>query len=197
MWSTTVEDVVNNYDNYTHPYTELKQCLCRAYGKSDMQKVNDLLNLPPLGSEKLSVLMDNILSLWPDTTTKNTSKLLLGLFLGSLPLLLGAQLANFPATTPGQLTATDAIWAQSGGQLSAAEVVVAAAVPGLHRSLSPHHNVGGNRGRAAQPSLVAGGSTKKRWLHNHIPVANRHRFYHASWGSKARKCDRCTWTPGN
>ena len=110
MWSTTVEDVVNNYDNYTHPYTELKQCLCRAYGKSDMQKVNDLLNLPPLGSEKLSVLMDNILSLWPDTTTKNTSKLLLGLFLGSLPLLLGAQLANFPATTPGQLTATDATW---------------------------------------------------------------------------------------
>ena len=197
MWSTTVEDVVNNYDNYTDPYTELKQCLCRAYGKSDMQKVNDLLNLPPLGSEKLSVLMDNILSLWPDTTTKNTSKLLLGLFLGSLPLLLGAQLANFPATTPGQLTATDAIWAQSGGQVSAAEVVVAAAVPGLHCSLSPHHNAGGNRGRAAQPSLVAGGSTKKRRLHNHIPVANRHRFYHARWGSKARQCDRCTWTPGN
>ena len=93
--------------------------------------------------------------------------------------------------------ATDAIWAQSGGQVSAAEVVVAAAVPGLHRSLSPHHNAGGNRGRAAQPSLVAGGSTKKRRLHNHIPVANRHRFYHAKWGSKARQCDRCTWTPGN
>ena len=43
-----------------------------------MQKVNNLLDLPNLGSEKPSVLIDNILSLWPDTTTKNTSKLLLG-----------------------------------------------------------------------------------------------------------------------
>ena len=68
------------------PYTELKQRLCRAYGRSEMQKVNDLLDLPNLGSEKPSVLMDNILSLWPDTSTRNSSKLLLGLFLRRLPL---------------------------------------------------------------------------------------------------------------
>ena len=52
--------------------------------------------------------MDNIMSLWPDTTTKNTSKLLLGLFLRRLPLQMMAQLAKFPATTPTQLAA-DAI----------------------------------------------------------------------------------------
>ena len=73
----TVKDVVNNYADFTDPYTELKRQLCRAYGKTEMQKVNDLLDLPPLGAEKPSVLMDNILSLWPDATTRETSKLLL------------------------------------------------------------------------------------------------------------------------
>ena len=70
----TVEDVVNNYAAYADPYTELKWRLCRAYSKTEMQKVNDILDLPPLGAEKPSVLMDNILSLWPDVTTRETSK---------------------------------------------------------------------------------------------------------------------------
>ena len=88
-----------------------------------MQKVNDLLDLPPLGAEKPSVLMDNILSLWPDAATRETSKLLLGLFLRRLPLQMRSQLANFPATSPAELaTAANAIWSQSGGQVSAAEV---------------------------------------------------------------------------
>ena len=76
---------MNNFASFADPFTELKQCLCSAYSRSDMQKVNNLLDLPNLGSEKPSVPLDNILSLWPDTTTKNTSKLLLGLFLHRLP----------------------------------------------------------------------------------------------------------------
>ena len=70
-----------------------------------MQKVNDLLDLPNLGSEKPFVLMDNILSLCSDTTTKNTSKLLLGLFLRRLPLQMRSQLANYPANSPAELAA--------------------------------------------------------------------------------------------
>ena len=126
----TVEDVVNNYATYTDPYTERKRQLCRVYGKTEMQMVNDLLDFPPLGAEP-SVLMGNILSLWPDATTRETSKLLLGLFLRRLPLQMRSQLANFPATSPAKLaTAADAIWSQSGGQVSAAEVTVAAAPGG-------------------------------------------------------------------
>ena len=106
----TVKEVVNNHTAFADPYTELKQGLCRAYGRSDMQKVNDLLDLPNLGSEKLSVLMDNILSLWPNTTTKNTSKLLLGLFLRRLLLQMRSQLANYSANSPTELAAADAIW---------------------------------------------------------------------------------------
>ena len=54
--------------------------------------------------------MDNILSLWPDTTNKNTSKLLLSLFLCRLPLQMRTQLANYPASSPAELAAAaDAI----------------------------------------------------------------------------------------
>ena len=61
--------------------------------------------------------------------TKETLKLLLGLFLRRLLLQMRSQLANFPATSPTQLAATaDAILTQSGGQVSAAEVTVVAAV---------------------------------------------------------------------
>ena len=42
-----VEDVVNNYAAYADPYTELKQRLCRVYTRTKMQKVNNLLDLPP------------------------------------------------------------------------------------------------------------------------------------------------------
>ena len=135
----TVEDVVNNYAAYADLYTELKQRMCRAYGRTEMQKVNDLLDLSPLGAEKPSVLMDNILSfLWPDTAIRETSKLLLRLFLRRLLLQMRSQLANFPATSPTELaTAADAIWSQTGGQVSGAEVTVAAVVTSRPRLRRP------------------------------------------------------------
>ena len=59
----SIEDVMNNFALLANPYKELKQCLYRAYGHTEQQKVNNLLELPPLSAEKQSVLMDNILSL--------------------------------------------------------------------------------------------------------------------------------------
>ena len=101
----SIEDVVNNFVVFTNPFKELKQCLCWAYGCTEQQKVNDLLDLPPLGTEKPSIPMDNILSLWPHTT-----KLLLGMFLCRQ---MRAQLAKYQADSLGRLaTAADAIWAQ-------------------------------------------------------------------------------------
>ena len=195
----TVKEVVNNHTAFADPYTELKQGLCRAYGRSDMQKVNDLLDLPNLGSEKLSVLMDNILSLWPNTTTKNTSKLLLGLFLRRLLLQMRSQLANYSANSPTELatTAADAIWSQSGGQVSAAAVTVVAVTSGRPRSPSPRSGAGGSRGRQAQ-ALKSGGAGKKKWPCNHTPAANGLCFYQTNFRALAQKCEHgCHWTPGN
>ena len=195
----TVEDIIDNYTDFADPYTELKQRLCRAYGRSEMQKVNDLLDLPNLGSEKPSVLMDNILSLWPDTSTRNSSKLLLGLFLRRLPLQMRSQLANFPATTPAQLAAAaDAIWSQSGGQVSAAAVTVAAATSGRPRSPSPRPNANGNRGRNSTPapkrgSGGGGGAPRKQRWKDPVPGLC---FYHCNFGARATKCEHgCQYTP--
>ena len=160
-----------------------------------MQKVNDLLDLHNLGSEKPSVLMDNILSLWPDTTTKNTSKLLLGLFLRRLLLQMRSQLANFPATTPTELAA-DAIWSQSGGQVSAAAVTVAAATSGRPCSPSPRPNVSG--GWACNSTLApirgsGGGAPRKQRWKDPVPGLC---FYQCNFGAQATKCEHgCQWTP--
>ena len=143
--------------------------------------------------------MDNILSLWPDTATRETSKLLLGLFLRRLPLQMRSQLANFPTTSPAELaTATDAIWSQSGSQVSAAEVTVAAAVALRPRSPSPRANAGGDRGRAARPRQTAGGSSAKQRPRSNTPASNGLCFYHTKFSAKAHKCrGSCLWTLGN
>jgi len=81
----SIEDLVNDFASFHDPYEELKRRLTRAYGKTLQEKVDDLLDLPPLGSERPSVLMDRMLALWPDATTKLTSPLLLGMFRRRLP----------------------------------------------------------------------------------------------------------------
>ena len=166
----SIEDVVNHFAAFNDPYEELKQRICRAYVRTEQQKVNDLLDLPPLSVEKPSILMDNILSLWPDTSTKMTSKLLLGMFLHRLPEQMHAQLDNYNTTLPGDLAAAaDAIWAQYGGKFptaAPAEVTVAAAMADSQRgrSVSPRHanNTGGNRGRSRHHQDGGKGGTSSR-----------------------------------
>ena len=38
----SIEDVVNNFTVFAGYYKDLKQCLCRAHGCTEQQKVNDL-----------------------------------------------------------------------------------------------------------------------------------------------------------
>ena len=118
--------------------------ICRCIKKKSLavqprcRRLMTLWTSPPLGAEKPSVLIYNILSLWPNTATKDTSKLLLGLFLRRLPLQMRSQLATFPDTSPAQLAATaDAIWTQAGEKVSATEVTVAAAVASRPHSPLP------------------------------------------------------------
>ena len=112
---------------------------------------------------------------------------------------MGSQLVNFPARTPAQLsTADDTILSKSGGQVSAIEVTVAAAIASQPHSLSPHANAGGNHGWAAQPREVAGRASGNWGLCSNTPVSRGLCFYHAKWGAKAHQCkSSCLWTPGN
>ena len=133
-------------------------------------------------------VIDNILSLWP-----NTFKLLLGLFLHRLPLQMRSQLANFPATSPAQLAA-EAIWTQSGGQVRAPKVTVAAAIASWPRLPSPCAT------EAGRLSLVRWwvGLPGNRGPCSNTPGSNGLCFYHAKYGTKAYQCRSCClWTPRN
>ena len=199
----SIEDVVNNFAAFNDPYEELKQRLCRAYGRTEQQKVNDLLDLPPLGAEKPSVLMDNIMSLWPDTATKMTSKLLLGMFLRRLPEQMRAQLANYQATSPGDLAAAaDAIWAQYGGKFpaAAAEVTVAAATAAGQRGRSPSpgrpNNKGGNRGRSRhrRDGGKGGNGGRPQTPGGQQPRRQSWCYIHNKYGAAAYNCQQpCTY----
>ena len=192
----SIEDVMNNFGVFADPYEELKKGLCWAYGHTEQQKVNELLDLPPLGSDRLSVLMDNILTLWPDVTTKLTSKLLLDMFLHRFPEQMRAQLANYLARDPNQLAAAaNAIWAQYGSKFpsTAAELTVAAATGSDNRqgrSLSPQCNNNNCSGR----SKSHGGGSKSRGSIAQTPGwkdswKEEWCLYHNNWASKAQKCE--------
>ena len=124
-----------------------------------------------------------------------TSKLLLGMFLRRLPEQMRAQLANYNATSPGDLSAAaDAIWAQYGGKFTAAEVTVAAATADGQRgrSLSPRHvhNKGSNRGRSHHRQ--DGGNCGR----NQTPSGRQPSwcFIHNKYGAAAINCHQpCTY----
>ena len=197
----SIEDVVNNFAAFEDPYEELKQCLCWAYGRSEQQKVDDLHDLPPLSVEKPSVLMDNILSLWPNTSTKMTSKLLLGMFLHRLLEQMCAQLANYNTTSPRDLAAAaDAIWAQYSGKFpsaNAAEVTVATATADGHRGLSPstrHFNSKGGGNRGCTKSVHDSGKGGKGSKGGRAQTQGRKQqkeewcFYNNKWEAQAKNC---------
>ena len=205
----SIEDLVNDFASFNDPYEELKRRLTRAYGKTPQEKVDDLLDLPPLGSERPSVLMDRMLALWPDKTTTLTSPLLLGMFRRRLPAEIRTQLATCHAKNPVQLAAeADEIWRQHGGRFASAAACISAALPSRSRSRSPsvvstrpatgdgksggrdggrnaNRNGGGRDGRAATPGPKQKGTGK--WCD-----------YHRHWGADARNCrDGCTFPAKN
>ena len=204
----SIEDLVNDFASFNDPYEELKRRLTRAYGKTPQEKVDDLLDLPPLGLERPSVLMDRMLALWPDKTTTLTSLLLLGMFRRRLPAEIRTQLATCHAKNPVQLAAeADEIWRQHGGRFASAAACISAALPSRSRSRSPsvvstrpatgdgksggrdggrnaNRNGGGRDGRAATPGPKKG---TEKWC-----------GYHKRWGADAHNCrDGCTFPAKN
>ena len=202
----TIEDVVNNFATFADPYEAIKSRLDRAYGRSAKDKVQLLLDLPLLSHEKPSVLMDNILSLWPDLETKQTSKLLLGMFLRRLPEQMRSLLANSTADSPDALAReADAIWTNAGGRFAAAAVTIAAALPNNHRSPSPRRQ---EQRRPQQPQQSRGRDSDRRDGGNGRSGRSQSRrrqsranwcFSHNQFGEKARTCEQrhCNWPAEN
>ena len=109
-----------------------------------------------------------------------------------------AQLANYQATSPGDLAAAaDAIWAQYGGKFpaaAAAEVTVAAATAAGQRGRSPspgrHNNKGGNRGRSRhrRDGGKGGNGGRPQTPGGQQPRQQSWCFIHNKYGAAAYNC---------
>ena len=62
---TTVLDIIKNQATIPNPYSRLKQKLTNTFGKTKYQMCDELLDMPPLGSGKPSLMMSNMLALLP------------------------------------------------------------------------------------------------------------------------------------
>ncbi len=146
--------------------------------------------MPPLGTEKPSILMSKMLALVPEGDVVGTW--FLALFLRRLPEWMRRQLKAGGYTTPDELSlAADELWEDRGGAIS---------------PVQPPGNKGGNHHKARSKSKSGKSNWRQRTpLRSPSPAHRRmidypsgHRLcvYHWTFGAKATKCNpSCAWTP--
>ena len=165
-------------------YDNLKDELLRQFTLSPAEMAETLLNLPGLGDQRPSHLLQKILSLHPKDDKPNF--LTRAIFLRQLPedvrghltdktdltlVKLATEADKFFATSGQRVNAV----AQSQQQLSPAEVE---AVQGGHRRQTPNPRDDHNRRKSYRPEALC--------------------FYHRQFGIAARKCrSPCSFVQGN
>ena len=200
-----------------NPYTELRRRLLAAHQLTDIQRVEQLFNLPPLGSQKPSELLAEMLRLCPRGQENNA--FFNCLFLNKLPrelriLLseadmadkqaLGARADLFAAHNSKQ--AHDVVAAVAAVSLSDQEgedSTVAAVRPG---GGSGQRGGGGRRGGGWKGKKKqgrgggAGGGSGQQVSHTlthaeQARVSSGLCFSHFCFGPKATKCEApCNWS---
>jgi hypothetical protein len=98
-----VRDLVRGSADFEDPYTELKQRLTGAFGKSQWQLAAELLDHPDLGDLKPSVLMARMLAVLPPGEMPHV--VFLTIFLRKLPVAWQEQLAQKNTTDHRELAA--------------------------------------------------------------------------------------------
>jgi hypothetical protein len=206
-----------------NPYTELRRRLLAAHQLTDIQRVEQLFNLPPLGSQKPSELLAEMLRLCPRGQENNA--FFNCLFLNKLPrelriLLseadmadkqaLGARADLFAAHNSKQ--AHDVVAAVAAVSLSdqeGEETTVAAVRPGVGGG--QRGGGGGQRGGSGQrgggwkakkkQGLGGGGGGSGQQVSHTLTHADQARvgsglcFSHFYFGANARRCEAsCTWS---
>ena len=184
----SIRDLVNTITESTHmPYQQLKYRLLSSYSPSRWSLINRLLDTPPLGDRRPSVLMDSMLSLLPQD--EPAGSLFLGLFLRRLPQDMRDHLSTRQFDTPHQMAETaDLLWDARGhpqvtasgtapALLMSTSLVAAAPAAPARRPSSPYPRRGRSpspRSRARSPSSLC--------------------YYHRRFGPAARNCQPpCSW----
>ncbi len=211
-----IADLVEADPLPANPYTELRRRLLAAHQLTDIQRVEQLQNLPPLGAQKPSELLAEMLRLCPRGQENNA--FFNCLFLNKLPrelriLLLEADMADkqalgaradlFSAHNSKQAHDVVAVVAAvSSSDQEGEETTVAVIRPGAgsgQRSGGGGQRGGGWKGKKNQGRGGGGGSGQQ--VSHTLTHADQARvrsglcFSHFCFGANAKRCEApCTWS---
>jgi hypothetical protein len=185
----SVRDLVCGSADFEDPYTELKQRLTGAFGKSQWQLAAELLDHPDLGDLKPSVLMARMLAML--LPGEKPHVVFLTIFLRKLPVAWQEQLAQKNTTNHRELAAAaDLIWGTHSRH------AVVAAAPATPRPQSPSRGRSPDRGNRDQ-----GQRSNNRRGRGNTPGRNRDNrnpqpyvegsgvcYFHHAYGGQARNC---------
>ena len=203
-------DLMDDIDSDpVNPYERLKEFLVAAYVPSKWARARRLLRHPPLGDQKPSALMAQMLALQPPG--EHVSTLFLTLFLDRLPQNIRDNLASFNFATARDMAAhADRLWDQRPPDAAA----LAALSLEHRRSPSPvmrSHSRDRGTKRAGSPYPNRNNNNNKLCFYHQTFGANAHNcsapcswsgpsppkqtcFYHTRFGSNAQKCEQpCSW----
>ncbi len=146
---------------------------------------DELLDMPPLGLGKPSLLISNMLALLPDGDELGT--LFLCMFLRRLSELMRRQLKAGRYETPDEMArADDDLWEDAAGILAATQ----SSGSRRHHSPAARHSGGNRDQRQRSPS-----PTPRRCLLKDYPSGNWLCPYHWAFGRLAKSCrSNCAWT---
>ena len=156
-----------------NPYNILKKRLTNAFALSDRERAAQILDLNDLGDRKPSALMDHLLGLVGD---RSSDFLVREVFLRSLPDKISIVVAASTSGLRDLALEADRHFATSGMLIATAQPTINKVhepTPEAHTSFRPR--------RAAR---------------NRQPAQTGLCYYHAAFGSAARKCCApCAWVP--
>jgi len=190
----TIGHICDNPSVYLDPYQELQNILLESYGLSAAQKTSHLLDHPGQGTNKPSVLMDQLLAMKPNSLEDAIRVL----FFRKVHNCIrdGVNPNNYKNL--GDLTKRcNEVWESRSASSMASASVAAAAVP---RSASPARSSRRNSSLflGKRPALA-----KSHRRRSPTPAAARGTqdggqeglcFYHARFHARARKCEEpCTY----
>jgi len=160
--------------NNINPYERLKERLITAFVPSVWEKARRIIKHPPLGDQRPSALMSQMLALLPPGETAGT--LFLTLFLDRLPQNIREHLATRNFDNAREMAAhADRLW-----DARPPDAAALAALSLEHR-------------RSPSPS-PRGRSPRRGTKRSASPYPSQLCFYHKTFGQNARHCSPpCTW----
>ena len=152
----------------TDPYISLRDRLLKVYTLNDYERAEKLLDMPPMVGERPTVIMDRMLSLLPDSASRDDPGFLFRtIFLRKLPGDIRTQLVTLKTESIRELAEQgDEFWS-------------------TRPTTSTVSTVSQDANLLDQESVDV------------MPVRQLC-FYHSKFGVKAEKCRKpCSWKPGN